>query len=859
MNGMDRKITLSFLPLLSFGLAATILSAQVTSDWDGTASGDWDDTANWHNTTVPGTTTSLTNSDTARIGTGGSAPPSTVVITVDADRVIQNITFRAGLDVEIAGAALGLSHGGTMQLTTDTNVISPVTFSNDLIFHPEDDESDGSYTINWNPGGSRTLTLNGDLMAGETTGTVTVTRDGARTVNFNGALLDNPNGGSLRLVINGGANRFDAAGSNFSGGLVLNGGTNRFDAFSGAVVVNGGTVNPEANNAIGTGTITWNGGTLGADSYSGRQLSNTVVLNGQMSMNRVSSYVFLGDFIVGGVDGADPHIVGGNASRTHRLDSVVDGGFDTPLRFTGDSHSLRLTNANPNWTGGLIFNGATLELQNSGALGTGTWVHNGGSYFGNGALTVPNSMEWNGNLTFSSSHNDPQTFTGNVVLGADNSLNPSVNSATNNSFTFSGVISDGGNDKPLTLNATFTPSLFLNLTGNNTFTGGIYVPDTTGVSLGVGHDNSLGTGPLVVENNSFTLRQTGSATSLNLPNAIELDASITLDSFAGWEFSGPVVLSTIDNEEVGIAFSGASNVAVFSGVVTDANNVIFVKTGAGILAFSNNSNAIDGTLQVDGGGIQIGAGGASGQLGSATIELASGASLIFNRSDAFTVANEVSGAGGLIARGGDAELTGTLTFTGNSTVEDGATLRINTTYDEGSTFNVQSGGTFGGTGTVGGTETPTIDLAGGAFLSPGGATAPGTLTLGANTNLNLSNIEGTGLGALIFRLGSVSDQVDGGFITFTDDLGFSDFNFQTVAGFTSDTTYTLFSNIFATGSLDNDNLEGMVGGFLSFIELDGSTLSLHVTAIPEPATVATILGALALGLTFWRRRARAAR
>jgi len=363
-------------------------------------------------------------------------------------------------------------------------------------------------------------------------------------------------------------------------------------------------------------------------------------------------------------------------------------------------------------------------------------------------------------------------------------------------------------------------------------------------------------GPPLLLKDAFTLGQIGPATSLNLPNAIELDASITLGSFAGWEFSGPVALSTVDDETVGIAFSGASNVAVFSGVVTDATNVTFVKTGTGTLAFSNNSNAIDGTLQVDGGGIQVGAGGASGQLGSATVQLASGANLIFNRSDAFTFDNEVSGAGGLIGRGGDAELTGTLTFTGNSTVENGGTLRLNTTYDEGSTFSVQSGGTFGGTGTIGdGVTTPTIELAEGAFLSPGGATAPGTLTLGAGTNLDLTNIEGTGLGALVFRLGSVSDQVDGGFISFTEDLGFSDFNFQTVAGFTSDTTYTLFSNIFTFGLLDDDNLEGMVGGFLSYLELSGTdTILLHVTAIPEPATVAAILGALALGLAFWRRQ-----
>jgi len=836
------------LALLSLSLALpTFLTAQVTSDWTG-GSGDWDEGTNWSNG-IAG------SGDTARIGTQNTTtfPATQIEITVDDGRTIRNLHLMPGLNHVLIGDDITFESGGQLLFnvsqSASTNVPGGVPFIFDVGVHllAADATSDGEFRITSSQTGGRIIRFNEDVTAGETTGTVTLRFDGGATssTTFNGNLLDHADGGTLRVVVEtgttatSGTTRFLGSGNTFSGGLVVN---------SGSIIFS-------SNNGLGTGDIVWNkGGFIGSGTSAAPfTLNNNLVWNGDMVMD-TSGIVWTGTVTLGGFAGAAPHLVGSTGGRTQTFHNIVDGGFDTALRFSGGTtQTLRLINANPDWSGGLIQESGTLRLEHSGALGTGTWVINGGSYIGIGTLTVPNAMEWNSIFRPLGTTSGGQTFTGDVVLGANAALNPTFINETSNVFTFAGSISDGGHNKPLILGAN-TTAMQLELTGNNTFTGGVVVEDngTQAKTLRVGHGNSLGTGPLVLLKDAFTLAQTGAATSLNLPNAIELDASITLGSFAGWQFSGPVSLSTADNETVGISFAGASNVAVFSGVVTDATNVTFVKTGAGTLAFSNNSNAIDGTLQVDGGGIQIGAGGASGQLGSATIELASGASLIFNRSDTFTVANEVSGAGGLIARGGDAELTGTLSFTGNSTVEDGATLRINTTYDEGSTFNVQSGGTFGGTGTIGGTETPTIELAAGAFLSPGGATAPGTLTLDTSTTtLDLTNIEGTGLGALIFRLGSVSDSVDGGQILFTNQLGFTDFTFTTVAGF-GQGTYILFDNMFTTGSLDDDNLTGMVGGLESTLSLNGSTLSL--TVIPEPGTVAAIFGVLALGLAFWRRR-----
>jgi len=862
---MIQKHSTTLLISSVFGLAATFLSAE-TSDWSGTDSGDWTDGSKWSDG-VPGVDPGV---NSAQIG-AGSAPSSLVEIDVDTAITLHTLGFGNGLHHRLFGEDISLLNGGGVNFIGSNLASDPLMIENNFILLPEDSESDGAHAFVHDMSPHRAFHLTGDISAGQTSGTVTLTfsmlqNNGSYQVTGN--LKDHATEGALAVVIE-------------TGGRIirLNGDDNDF---SGGVTVNSGRFAPGYDNALGTGTVTWNGGELLAGNVDGisRTFSNDLIWDGNMAINQ-ANVTWEGEVTLGSFDGAAPMLTyNHSAARTQTFAGPIkDGGFDTVLTIDGSGNQFyRFQSANPDWSGGLIFStgtivvedGATLGTgtieQNSGliriesenGLGTGTYVINGGGFAGIGNLNIPNAVEWNGSLFFDNSNSGNQTFTGDVVLGTDANLDVIYTAGTSASLTFAGTISDGGNDKPIILGDT-SNIISLNFTGNNTFTGGLVVEDNGNAkTVRVGQTNALGTGPLVLLRDGFNLTQIGSETDITLPNPIELDANINLGSYAGWEFSGPVALSTVDDETVGIDFGGTSNVAVFSGVVSDATNVTFVKSGDGTLAFSNNSNAIDGTIQVDGGGIQVGAGGASGQLGSATIELGSGASLIFNRSDAFTFDNEVNGAGGLIARAGDAELTGTLTFTGNSTVEDGGTLRINTTYDESSTFTVLEGGTFGGTGTIGDTNSPTIELAEGAFLSPGAAPAPGTLTLGPGTTLDLTNIQGEGTGALVFRLGSVSDRVDGGFLLLTDNLlGFTDFNFTTVTGFTNETTYILFDNIATTGSLDDDNLEGMVGGYLSFLELDGSTLSLHVTAIPEPATVAAILGALALaGVMIVRRRRR---
>ncbi|NBW95414.1 MAG: PEP-CTERM sorting domain-containing protein, partial [Planctomycetia bacterium] len=163
--------------------------------------------------------------------------------------------------------------------------------------------------------------------------------------------------------------------------------------------------------------------------------------------------------------------------------------------------------------------------------------------------------------------------------------------------------------------------------------------------------------------------------------------------------------------------------------------------------------------------LSVGDGGTSGSLGSGSVT--NNATLVFNRSNALTVAGAISGSGAVIKRGGGTTtLTAQSSFTGGTTIEAGTLAtsgsdRLPTagavTVNSGATLNLNGdqtlasiGGsgaiTFGSsalgytltTGSVSGTFSGNIS--GNGYLSKVG---PGTLTLsGSNTYLASTVVTG---------------------------------------------------------------------------------------------------------------------
>lgn len=109
--------------------------------------------------------------------------------------------------------------------------------------------------------------------------------------------------------------------------------------------------------------------------------------------------------------------------------------------------------------------------------------------------------------------------------------------------------------------------------------------------------------------------------------------------------------------------------------------------------------------------LQVGDGGTAGTLGSGTVT--NNVALIFNRSDAYTVANPISGTGTVsITGGGTLTLLGNHTYTG-ATALSGAKLFVNGTLGN-TTVTVNFGSVLGGTGTLAGAVSVFGDFAPGA-------------------------------------------------------------------------------------------------------------------------------------------------
>jgi len=90
-----------------------------------------------------------------------------------------------------------------------------------------------------------------------------------------------------------------------------------------------------------------------------------------------------------------------------------------------------------------------------------------------------------------------------------------------------------------------------------------------------------------------------------------------------------------------------------------------------------NSNATDHSIEINTGTLQIGNGGNGGMLGSAPIT--NNGSLVYNRSNDITAANDIGGTGSVTQAGiGTLSLTGANTYTGDTIVSAGV-LEVNGT------------------------------------------------------------------------------------------------------------------------------------------------------------------------------------
>lgn len=357
-----------------------------------------------------------------------------------------------------------------------------------------------------------------------------------------------------------------------------------------------------------------------------------------------------------------------------------------------------------NQSGNLVVNGGTLRTGIIASAG------GGGTFQMNGGTLQPNA---------------------NGTFAAAASISGAVNFDSNNyTSTFSGAISGAGSINKV-------GSGVMNLTGNNTFTGGIFLKNG---ALGASSDANLGGAASAITFQGGTLRINGTS------------------------------LTNIDGHDVNwSSFNGGIDVNSAAHTFTINSNISgpgqLIKDGAGILQLNGNNTHSGGTV-LRGGKLAITnssniggparpitfQGGTLRILGTTLANLDAhivnwngfnGGFDIADASHTFTINQNIAGSGGLIKDGaGTLVLNAANTFTGNTVINAGVLKMGHPLALQFSTLNFPTGG---GTLDLNGFSLNIGGIAGGGGFDLKG----GTLTVGSN---NLSTTFS----------GVISDSVGGG-------------------------------------------------------------------------------------------------
>lgn len=596
---------------------------------------------------------------------------------------------------------LGLGTGGPYTITKTGAGTVQLDTSNTAIGNVNWDVQGGLIRAIWNGSsswGTGTITLGGGGIAVGTNFTGSV---GNWTWNNNIALtastasfIDNQNNAGtdrwLKLAnpISGSGNlEFRDTGTGFTNsnyGFILagsNANSGSVTILSGAEVRVGSTTSNDAN--------TGNNGKLAADSAA-------VVNNGTLTFSRL-----------------DAHTVANNISGSGTLRI----GLSATVGTATTSQVVNLTGSNTYTGATSVING---RLALSGSLTSAVNVSSGATLSGTGSTTGSLTMAANSGFML----NGGSTLNGLVVNGV------TINGATTVSFA--------SNPTPATtydvVNYGATGIVgFTNLTAawrgtlqndainqKVTFTTGDSATRTWTTTSGTwdntGTNQNWAEGDLkFYDGDSAVFGDIASNATITLSGSIAASSAVVQNSANAYTFAGG-------------ALSGAASLT---------------KSNAGSLIITN-SNTNTGSITILGGVIDVGNGGAAGNLGSGAIAIASGSELVINRSNAATLSNSISGEGLVTKKG-----AGRLTVNGNSSSGvvnwnftgtgngDIAFQNANATGGSGSSLSLQASATgsvfFGTTGNV---SPISISLATGSTLTWNGSTG--------NTNTISGSLSGSG-------------------------------------------------------------------------------------------------------------------
>ncbi len=706
---------------------------------------------------------------------------------------------------QVAGGIIGAAGSGQITIESDGNLLSNVTgtLANRFRITSSTNASIGAAS-------GTTLTLTGDqfvtsapltLTFGSSTATGTIDLAMPSGVTIASGMRTTIAGGTVRT-----SNRFAADVFSFaSGGTTI--GTS---AASAALDVNGLSFNLVNLGGNASGTLTNLGSqaaTTTINSASASTFAGTIT-NGASALNLTkfgnatltltgsNSYSGITNILRGTLQIGEGGTTGTLGTGAVTLDALGNLTFNRSNDLVASNvisgagtltklgaGTLSLTGANT-LSGAVTITNGTLQIGDggtSGSLGSGA-VTNNATLAINLASDITLAQAITGTGALRKLGSGVATITSNLALGSATVEAGTLALSGTNSFT-GGITVAGGTLRLLSANAAggatglirttgsvvdyadgidMTTPIVLNsnttqlqvLTGSATQSGVISEQD------GVRPLEKIGAGTLTLSaTNSYSGGTTISAGRLNITSNANLGA------IAGGITIGNAVLGTtgLITSARAVSLTGAAGIDVsnssltLTGAVTGAGSL--TKTGDGQLVLTAN-NSYAGTTTISGsGGLTVGMGGTTGTLGAGNITVNSGSFLAFSRSDAFTVANVISGQGNLGKQSsGTLTLSGANTFTGGLAIGAGTVALASTnagvinaagtgniTFSSNTMLRTDVSGSLGnnlffgnGSSTVAAATGTTLRLASnvlsfeagaGSPLNFGTASAPGTIEL----------------------------------------------------------------------------------------------------------------------------------
>jgi autotransporter-associated beta strand protein len=300
-----------------------------------------------------------------------------------------------------------------------------------------------------------------------------------------------------------------------------------------------------------------------------------------------------------------------NSSNPLVINGVVSGSAGSILTVAPGSGAITLAGSNT-FAGGLNAAGGTLNINNPGALGAGTFTITGPVVLDNttGAaetLTVA-KQAWNSSFTFNGT-NDLNLGAGNVSLGA--SVTVTLNAGN---LTMGGTLTDNNSGYTLTSSGAGN----LNLTGN--VSGGISL-----VATGPGLVNVTSTGNTFTGNTNVaggTLNFTGAA-AYSGGGALLVGAGSSTSAVANFNSSGTMVYNTAATA----GYSGYGAINQYNGTFNlTPNGSLLSLGGAGYLEVGVNPGQFPTAY-----GSYLMAGGTLNTLGATGIRVGDGGYGVFTQ------------------------------------------------------------------------------------------------------------------------------------------------------------------------------------------------------------------------------------